>query len=107
MRKFLDTSNLAIYQSGTYQGKFDWINNIGKELYFEYDDISGYIKIVNYQKSKPQGHITLQYNDKTITTTTSNLLHLKIPSLFYKEKQSNEYKHNVGNIIHKFNDTLK
>ena len=77
MKKFIDTSNLAIYQSGKYQGKFDWINNIGKELYFEYDDISGYIKIVNYQKSKPQGYITLQYNDKIITTTTSNLLQYK------------------------------
>ena len=107
MRKFLDTSNLVTYQTGKYRGKYDWINNIGKELYFEYDDISGCIKIVNYQKSKPQGHITLQYDDKIITTTTSNLLHLKIPSLFHKEKQSNEYKYNVCNIIHKFNDTLK
>lgn len=107
MRKFLDTSNLAIYQSGTYQGKYDWSSNIGKELYFEYDDLSGYIKIINYQKSKPQGYITLKYGDKVITTTTPNLLHLKIPSLFHKEKQSNEYKYNVGNIIHKFNDILK
>lgn len=107
MKKFIDTSTLATYQSGKYQGKFDWINNIGKELYFEYDDISGYIKIVDYQKSKPQGYITLQYKDKTITTTTPNLLHLKIPSLFHKEKQSNEYRYNIGDIIHKFNDTLK
>ena len=107
MKKFIDTSTLATYQSGKCIGKFDWINNIGKELYFEYDDISGYIKIIDYQKSKPQGHITLQYKDKTITTTTPNLLHLKIPSLFHKEKQSNEYKYNVGDIIHKFNDTLK
>lgn len=107
MRKFLDTSNLVTYQSRTYQGKYDWSNNIGKELYFEYDDISGYIKIIDYQKSKPQGYITLQCDDKIITTTTSNLLHLKIPSLFHKEKQSNEYKYNVGDVIHKFNDTLK
>lgn len=107
MRKFLDTTTLVTYQSGKYQGKFDWIGNIGKELYFEYDDISGYIKIVNYQKSKPQGYITLQYGNKIITTTTPNLLHLKIPSLFHKEKQSNEYKYNISDIIHKFNDTLK
>ena len=39
LKKFIDTSNLAIYQSGKYQGKFDWINNIGKELYFEYQSI--------------------------------------------------------------------
>lgn len=43
MRKFLDTSTLAVYQSGKYKGKIDWTNNIGKELCFEYDNLSGYI----------------------------------------------------------------
>ena len=38
MKKYLDTSNLVKYQSGKYQGKYDWSNNIGKELYFEYDE---------------------------------------------------------------------
>ena len=50
MRKFLDTSRLVTYKTGKYQGKYDWSNNIGKELYFEYDDISGYIKIIDYVK---------------------------------------------------------
>ena len=107
MRKFLDTSNLVAYQSGKYQGEYDWSNNIGKELYFEYDDISGYIRIINYIKAKPQGYITLQYKDETVTTTTPNLIHLKIPRLFHKEKQKRRYDHEVGEIIHKFNDTLK
>lgn len=30
LRKFLDTSSLVTYQSGKYQGKFDWSNNIGE-----------------------------------------------------------------------------
>lgn len=107
MRKFLDTSNLVTYQSGKYQGKYDWSNNIGKELYFEYDDISGYIKIVDYVKEKPQGHITLQYENIIVTTTTSNLVHLKVPRLFHKEKQKRRYDHEIGDIIYKFNDTLK
>lgn len=55
MRKFLDTSNLVTYQTCKYQGKYDWSNNIGKELYFEYDDISGYIKIIDYVKDIPYG----------------------------------------------------
>ena len=107
MRKYLDTSNLVTYQSGKYQGKYDWANNIGKELYFEYDDISGYIKIVDYVKEKPQGHITLQYENIYVTTTTSNLIHLKIPRLFHKEKQKRRYDYEVGNIIHKFNDKME
>ncbi len=107
MRKFLDTSNLKTYQSGKYKDKFDWSNNIGKELYFEYDDISGYIKIIDYVKDIPNGSITLQYNDVITTTHTPALLHLKVPRLFHKEKQKRRYDYEVGDIIHKFNDTLK
>ena len=70
MRKFLDTSNLVTYQTGKYKGKYDWSNNIGKELYFEYDDISGYIKIIDYVKDIPYGQITLQYKDIIVTTIT-------------------------------------
>ena len=107
MRKFLDTSNLVTYQSGKYQGKYDWSNNIGKELYFEYDDTSGYIKIVDYVKAKPQGYVTLQYKDEMVTTTTPNLIHLKIPRLFHKEKSTRQYKYNIGEVITKFNDTFE
>lgn len=107
MRKFLDTSNLTTYQSGKYQGKYDWSNNIGKKLYFEYDDISGCIEILDYVKAKPQGTITLKYKDIITTTTTPNLLHLKIPRLFHKEKQTRRYKYNVGEIIKKYNDSIK
>ena len=107
MRKFLDTSNLVTYQSGKYQGKYDWSNNIGKELYFEYDDVSGYIKIVDYVKDIPYGRITLQYEDIITTTHTPALLHLKVPRLFHKEKQKRRYNYEIGDIIYKFNDTLK
>ena len=107
MKKFLDTSNLVTYQSGKYQGKYDWSNNIGKELYFEYDDISGYIKIIDYVKDIPYGRITLQYEDIVTTTHTPALLHLKVPRIFHKEKHKRRYDYEIGDIIHKFNDTLK
>lgn len=58
-------------------------------------------------KDIPYGQITLQYNDIVVTTITSNLIHLKIPRLFHKEKQKRRYNHEIGDIIHKFNDTLK
>ena len=76
MRKFLDTSSLVTYQTGKYQGKYDWSNNIGKELYFEYDDISGHIEILDYKRENSSGHITIKYQDNIITTRTPNLLHL-------------------------------
>ena len=107
MRKFLDTSNLVTYQSGKYQGKYDWSNNIGKELYFEYDDLSGYIKIIDYIKGIPYGRITLQYEDIITTTHTPAILHLKVPRMFHKEKQKRRYEYEIGYVIYKFNDTLK
>ena len=76
-------------------------------MYFEYDDISGFIEILDYVKAKPQGNITLKYNNIITTTTTPNLLHLKIPRLFHKEKQTRRYKYNVDDIINKYNDSIK
>lgn len=46
-------------------------------MYFEYNDVYGNIKILDYKKSKPKGYVTLQYIDIIVTTTTPNLLHLK------------------------------
>ena len=106
MRKFLDTSNLITYQSGCYKGKIDWKSNIGKKLYFEYDDISGHIEILDYKRQNSSGYITIKYQDNITTTGTPNLLHLKIPS-FNKEKQTKKYKYNVGDIVHKFNDSIQ
>ena len=53
MKKYLDTSQLITYQSGNNKGHYDWKNNIGKELYFEYDDINGIIKIIDYEIARP------------------------------------------------------
>lgn len=105
MRKFIDTSDLITYQSGNNKGHVDWIKNIGKELYFEYDDISGIIKILDYQIAKPQGKITIQYNDNIITTSTSNLTQLKIPSFLNKNKNTRGFKYKPGHLITKGNQT--
>ena len=49
----------------------------------------------------------MQYNDIIVTTTTPNLLHLKIPRLFHKEKQTRRYKYEIGDIVKKYNDSMK
>ena len=107
MKKYLDTSQLITYQSGNNKGHYDWKNNIGKELYFEYDDISGIIKILDYEIARPQGKITLQYNDNIMTTSTPNFIQLKITSLFNKEKHTRKYTYNIGDIIDKGYQTSK
>ena len=40
----------------------------------------------------------LQYKNNILTTYTPVLLHLKCPSLFNMEKQSNKYKYLIGDI---------
>lgn len=107
MKKYLDTSQLITYKSGNNKGHYDWKNNIGKELYFEYDDINGIIKILDYEIARPQGKITLQYNDNIMTTSTPNFIQLKIPSLFNKEKHTRKYTYNIGDIIDKGYQTSK
>ena len=101
MKKYLDTSQLITYQSGNNKGHYDWKNNIGKELYFEYDDINGIIKILDYEIVRPQSKITLQYKENIMTTSTSNFIQLKIPGLFNKEKQTRKYTYKIGDIIDK------
>ena len=104
MKKYLDTSQLITYQSGNNKGHYDWKNNIGKELYFEYDDINGIIKILDYEIARPQGKITLQYKENIMTTSTSNFVQLKIPSLFNKEKQTRKYTY--INSEHSWDETI-
>ena len=107
MKKFIDTSDLVTYQSGNNKGHFDWMKNIGKELYFEYDDTSGIIKILDYQIARPQGKITIQYKDNVITTSTSNLTQLRIPSFLNKNKVVRGFKYELEQLITKGNQTSK
>lgn len=106
MHKFLDTSNLQRYNSGNNKGKIDWANNVGKQLYFEYDDIKGYISIEEYIKGN-HGRVRLKYKDNEVIAMTQNLLNLKISSFLNKNKISMEYKYNIGDIITKDNDSMK
>lgn len=59
IHKFLDTSNLSKL-NGKSQ-RIDWKNCIGKSVYFEYDDLKGYIKIFIKKRT--------QFNTKSIITT--------------------------------------
>ena len=101
MNKYLDTSVLIRHSSGNNIGHFDWYSNIGKEIPFIYDDISGVIKILDYKSHNGKGRITLQYEDKIQENGTSNLLKLNLPSLFGKQKQSTKYLYNINDIIDK------
>lgn len=101
MIKHLDTSTLIKYTSGNNKGYFNWKENIGKELPFQYDDLNGIIKIIDYKSVNRKNLVTIQYQNNIMTTSTSNLLQLKIPTFLNKNVNTRKYKYNVGNIIDK------
>lgn len=101
MIKYLDTANLIKYTSGNNKGHFNWKENIGKELPFQYDDLTGTIKIIDYKSVNRNNLITIQYQDNIMTTSTSNLLQLKIPSFLNKNKNNSNYTYKIGDIIDK------
>lgn len=104
IHKLLDTSNLPKLNNKSQN--INWKNCIGAKVYFEYDDIKGYIRILDYKpaRNSTQNQLLLQYNNNTVTTCTSNFLHLRIPALFNKEIRSLKYKYSVGDIIKKGSD---
>lgn len=106
IHKFLDTSNLSKL-NGKSQ-RINWKDCIGKSVYFEYDDLKGYIKILDYKNAhnSTQNQLSLQYNDNLLTTCTSNFLKLNIPTLFNKEIRTLKYKYSVGDIIVNGNDRM-
>ena len=101
MTKHLDTSTLIKYTSGNNKGHFNWKENIGKELPFQYDDLTGIIKIIDYKSVNRNNLVTIKYQDNVITTSTSNLLQLKIPSFLNKNKNTRQYLYKIGDIIDK------
>ena len=101
MIKHLDTSTLIKYTSGNNKGHFNWKENIGKELPFQYDDLTGIIKIIDYKSINRNNLVTIKYQDNVMTTSTSNLLQLKIPSFLNKNKNTRQYLYKIGDIIAK------
>ena len=104
IHKFLDTSSLPKL-NGSSQ-RINWKDCIGKSVYFEYENLKGYIKILDYKSAynSTQNQLSLQYNNTFITTCTSNFLKLKIPALFNKEVRTTKYKYSVGDIVVNGND---
>lgn len=106
IHKFLDTSNLP--KSNGKSQHINWKECIGKSVYFEYDDLNGYIKILDYKSAykSTQNQLSLQYNDTFITTCTSNFLKLKIPTLFNRQVRTLKYKYSVSDIVINGNDRM-
>lgn len=83
----------------TYKG-INWIEAIGCEFNFEYDDIVGKIEVIDCQRvnNKTVLEIKCKYNgiEKTGNISTSNMNSVKLSSIL---NESHSYKYNLNDTI--------
>lgn len=96
MRKvFLD--NLPKYENGAYIGKINWSKCIGLSVDFINEDVSGVIKIIDYDKLKQK--ILIEYNDEKTWIFTNVFLKSGIVRLTRRSPQRKSFKCNVGDVV--------
>lgn len=72
----------------------DWKKSVGREVYFEYNDISGKVKILEYVR---KNYILVQYNDKTQTYNTSDFRRCAIGNIIGAYNYN--FTYNIGDTI--------
>lgn len=73
----------------------DWSNCIGKEIYYEYIDFSGFVKILDYNIK--DGHLKIENNGKSFRIQTSRFTKCNFNVICGYE--SNEYLYEIGDIV--------
>lgn len=70
--------------------KINWKNSVGKKLYFEYDDIKGYVEIMNYISPI----ITFKYMNKEYDMIYYNFYDVKFGEIL--NKKTSNFKVEIG-----------
>ena len=73
----------------------DWKNSIGYNVYFEYEDVKGYVKIIDYKDS----YLKIKFYNNEIEIFTGAFLNVSFGKLL--NKQTGNFKINIGD---KFKD---
>lgn len=55
--KYINLNNLP-----KYKGRINWSESVGKDVYFEYENIKGYVRIIEYDKYNQV--LTIKYKCK-------------------------------------------
>ena len=77
IHKFIDLSKLPRIKNNNYE-IIDWMNSIGYKLYFEYEDIKDYIKIIDYIKEKNmKPKFKIEYKNKIYDIDYTSLIGCK------------------------------
>ena len=92
MRKVFK-EDFAIHKSGININRIDWVNSVGKNIRFIYDDIEGIIIINNYENP----NITISYQNQIFTMHISQFRKCQLGSLL--NVYNKNYLYNIGDII--------
>ena len=87
--RFVDLSNIP----KTKKGGINWKESVGKDVYFKYGNLTGYIHIVGENGND----IIVSYNGKTFNKNKSNFKNGKIGNII--GVISTDFKYNIGDII--------
>lgn len=81
----------------------DWKNSVGYKVHFIYEDIDGYIEILDYIDCK----LNIKYNNKELKINTSNFIKVNIGKILNnKNKKYTTNKHKVYGIIYKIRNKI-
>lgn len=94
MRKIF-TDILPKWDKGTNIGKINWTLSIGCKVKFIYDDIDGWVEIIEYNKKKHS--IVIKYNNSNYITYTSGFLRCQLTDILGLYHY--DFKRNVGDFI--------
>lgn len=78
-------------------GRIDWNSSIGKDVYFQYNDITGYVKILNYIRENKVGKIIFQYKNKIDEINTSTFKKVGFGNIL--NIKTNDFKIEIGTIF--------
>ena len=77
----------------------DWSNCVGKYIYFEYDNVKGYIEILEYKRHKKhkRSYVKIKYNDYQGYIGVSHIKECKIGNII--NKHGIEFKLNINDKL--------
>ena len=81
----------------------DWKNSVGYKVHFIYEDIDGYIEILDYIDYK----LNIKYNNKELKINTNNFINANIGKILNnKNKKYTTNEHKVYGIINKIRNKI-
>ena len=83
----------------------DWKNSVGYKVHFIYEDIDGYIEILDYIDSK----LIIKYNNKELKIFTSSFINANIGKILNNKNNkctSTTNEHKIYGIIYKIRNKI-